>query len=140
MENYDDIIGLEHHTSRVHPRMPREARAAQFAPFAAMVGHDAAIAEVERLTEGKITLDDEAIAALDERLKILMHTRELAPDVMITYFKPDERKEGGAYLTVSGRFETIDEYERTIKLSGGIRLPISDVVKIESPIFDGLLL
>lgn len=50
-DSYDDIINLLHPTSANHPPMPLSARAAQFAPFAALTGHDEAIKETARLSE-----------------------------------------------------------------------------------------
>lgn len=135
MKNYDDIITLPHHTSSHHARMPRSARAAQFAPFAVMVGHDSAIAEAERLTEKKIELDENAIAELDEKLRYLSFFSGEAPEVTVTYFKPDERKSGGAYISAVSRFLTVDENERTLILLGGIKIPIEDIRKIESDLF-----
>ena len=136
MKNYDDILdfcytGVEHHA-----RMPRESRAAQFAPFAAMVGHDAAIAEVERLTEKRILLDEEAIRELDERLRYLDALIDSTPEVSITYFKPDERKSGGAYLTARGHLSRICKDTKTVFLSSGITVPIEEIVEVNSTLFD----
>lgn len=50
MGKYDDIIDLPHHVSKVHPQMSILDRSAQFAPFAALTGHEEAIAETARLT------------------------------------------------------------------------------------------
>lgn len=135
MRDYSDIIALPHHTSSHHARMPRESRAAQFAPFAAMVGHDAAIAEVERLTERRIELDEAAIAELDEKLRYLSYISAERPEITVIYFKPDERKAGGAYITVSGAFDGIDENERELLMSDGIKVPIGEIREIQSNVF-----
>ncbi|MBQ6190966.1 MAG: hypothetical protein IJK51_01535 [Bacteroidaceae bacterium] len=45
IEAYEDIINLPHHVSKKHPQMSMLQRAAQFAPFAALTGHDKAIEE-----------------------------------------------------------------------------------------------
>ena len=138
MKRYDDILDFRYTGSEHHPRMPREARAAQFAPFAAMVGHDAAIAEVERLTENRILLDDEAIRELDERLRCLDAIKESRPEISITYFKPDERKSGGAYLTVTGSLSRICKDTKTVFLSSGVSVPIEEIVEVSSTLFNKL--
>ena len=130
MKNYDDILNFRYTGSEYHARMPREARAAQFAPFAAMVGHDEVIAEVRRLTDKRIELDEEAIRELDERLRYLDSIRESSPEVSITYFKPDERKSGGAYIDISGEPAHIDEIKREIVLVGGQKICIDDILDL----------
>lgn len=134
--DYSDIIDLPVPTSALHPRMPRIARAAQFAPFAAMVGHDLAIAEVARITEERITPSEERIAELDELFRVLSYHIDSHPPVSVTYFKKDERKSGGAYITAEGEFLGVDEHEKIVKLSGGIKIPLYDTVEVLSPIFD----
>lgn len=133
---YDDIIDLPVPTSKAHRRMPRIARAAQFAPFAAMVGHDLAIAEVARTTEERITPSEDKIAELDELLRLLTYHIDSHPTVSVTYFKADEIKSGGAYLRAEGEFLGVDEHEGVIKLSGGVRIPIYDTVDIASELFN----
>ena len=99
MGAYDDIINLPHPVSAKHPRMPMMDRAAQFSPFAALVGHGAAIEETARLTNRRVELTEEEKALLDDKLRLLLETgREGA----ITYFLPDGRKDGGAYVTAVG--------------------------------------
>ena len=136
MNNYDDIIDFRYTGAERHARMPQISRAAQFAPFAAMVGHDAAIAEVERLTDKRIQLDEEAIRELDERLQLLKSIIMTGPKVTITYFKPDTRKEGGAYITASGSLSKIDLDKRCVFLSSGIVIPIDEIMDINAPLFD----
>lgn len=110
-------------------------RAAQFSPFAALTGYDDAIQETGRLTEQKIELDDEALQELNERFNILQeHLRE-QPEVRFTYFKPDARKDGGAYLTASGVVRKIKLCEREILLQDGTTIPVDDILKMESSIF-----
>ena len=95
MESYEDILYLEHHVSKKHPQMSIYNRAAQFAPFAALSGHGEAIAETARLTEGKIELDDYEKLKLDEKVYILQERIAEVPEVCITYFRPDTKKNGG---------------------------------------------
>ena len=136
MKNYDDILYTEYKGAERHARMPREARAAQFAPFAAMVGHDAAIAEVRRLTEQRILLDEEAIRELDEKLRRLGSVIDTHPEASLTYFKPDERKSGGAYLTATGNILKICADTRTVYLSSGAAVPIEEIRDVtQVPIF-----
>ena len=96
---YDDMLNLPHPTSRRHSRMSRSDRAAQFAPFAALSGHGTAIAETARLTERRIELDEDVKAALDFKQQMLMDRIDEHPDVSVTWFQPDGKKDGGRYVT-----------------------------------------
>ena len=132
---YDDIIGLPHPTSQRHPRMPIRERAAIFSPFAALSGHGAAIAETARLTEQRIELDEDTRAELDRKQAVLLEHMDEQPEVTITWFQPDERKDGGAYLTATGRLKKLRELERLLVLADGTEIPLEDVVALESGIF-----
>lgn len=99
---YNEIINLPHHVSKTRPQMPMSDRAAQFAPFAALTGYDSAIRETGRLTDEKIELDEEALTALDMKFQLLVKAIDEEPEASVTYFKPDQRKDGGAYLTETG--------------------------------------
>ena len=132
---YEDIIHLPHHVSSKRLQMSMADRAAQFSPFAALTGYDDAIQETGRLTEQKIELDEETLEKLDERFQILQEHLCEQLEVRFTYFKPDERKEGGTYLTVSGVVRKIKLYEREILLQDGTIIPVDDILKMESPIF-----
>jgi hypothetical protein len=133
---YDDIINLPHHVSATRPRMSRENRAAQFSPFAALTGYDAAISETARVTDEKIELGDGEIADLEMKLAILADTLDSRPEVTVTHFRPDDRKQGGAYVTTAGAVRKIDEYERAIVFVSGERIGISDIIDIQSDIFE----
>ena len=132
---YDDMIDLPHPTSKKHPRMSIRDRAAIFSPFAALSGHGAAIAETAMLTDPRMELDEDTKAELDRRQAMLLEHIEEQPEVTVTWFQPDERKEGGAYLTVTGRLKKIDEAERTLTLLDGMSILLEDVVGIESDYF-----
>ena len=132
---YADIIGLPHHTSRTRPRMSVSARAAQFAPFAALTGYGAAVDETARLTDDRIVLDENAKAILDGKLQIIAEHIGGHPEVTITYFEPDKKKSGGAYRSVTGQVKEIDEYERVIKLCDGVKIPIRQIYAIVSALF-----
>ena len=134
-KKYADIIDLPHPTSPTRPRMSREARAAQFSPFAALTGYDAAITEAGRLTDKRVVLTEEAKTVLNEKINILLEYIANTPTVTVTYFVPDKRKEGGEYITAVGRAERIDEYERTLTISEGRVVLISDIIAIESNVF-----
>ncbi len=133
---YEDIINLPHHVSQRHPQMPLEERAAQFSPFAALTGHAAAIQETARLTDERIELDEDAKCALDEKLRILQEHLEERPKVSITYFRPDAKKAGGAYITAAGWIKRIDGYSRTVLLKPDTLIPIEDIYEIECSLFD----
>ena len=136
---YDDIINLPHPTSQRHPRMPIRDRAAIFSPFAALSGHGAAIAETARLTERRIELDEDTRAELDRRQAALMEHMDEQPEVTVTWFQPDEKKDGGAYLTATGRLKKFRELERALLLADGTEIPMEDVVALESGIFQTLI-
>ena len=135
---YDDMIDLPHPTSKKHPRMSISDRAAMFSPFAALSGHGDAIAETARLTDRRMELDEDTKAELDQKQAVLLEHIGEQPEVTVTWFQPDERKDGGAYVTVTGRLKKIDEVERTLTLLDGTSIPLEDVVGLESGCFQGL--
>ena len=135
---YDKIMGLPHHVSKTRPQMPMSDRAAQFAPFAALTGYDAAIKETGRLTDERIELDVEALSALDMKYQLLMEALDEAPEVTITYFQPDERKAGGKYVSAAGAVKKIDDFERRITMRDGTRIPTDDVLSIDGELFSSL--
>lgn len=120
---YDDIINLPHHVSTRHPQMTLSERAAQFAPFAALTGHNAAIQETARYTDSFAELDEDRKELLDEKLRELaLRLQEEGAqerEVEITYFRPDLKKSGGNYTTVRGRVKKIDGYKHQILLADG---------------------
>lgn len=127
---YDDIIKLPHHVSQSHPPMSILDRAAQFSPFAALTGYEGAIEETARLTDKRIELDEAERNDLDENLKIILEQLSSQPEVEITYFLPDEKKTGGAYILVIGIVKKIDSFERTVVMQDETRIPIDDIVRI----------
>lgn len=124
---YEDISHLPHPTSKKHPRMSMEERAAQFSPFAALTGFGGVIRETGRLTDARVELGESDQAELERTLNFLDSQEEEHPAVQATYFLPDERKEGGAYVTVTGRLKRIDQAEGTLLLQEGTRIPIRDI-------------
>ena len=137
-ENYDDIIDLPHHVSATRPQMSMMDRAAQFSPFAALTGYDDAIKETGRLTDEKIEMDEDRKAALDMKQAYLIEMIDEQPEISITYFLPDTKKSGGAYVTVTGNLKRFDEYERLLILTDGKKIPMDDIADIESDLFRGM--
>jgi hypothetical protein len=127
---YDDIINLPHHVSSSRPHMSTLDRAAQFSPFAALTGYDSAVKETARLTDERIELDEDMKAAIDERLLIIQEQLDDQPQVSITYFQPDNRKDGGAYIVANGCVKKLDEYERSVFMMNGTKIPIDDIIEI----------
>lgn len=128
---YDDIINLPHPISERHPRMPMIDRAAQFAPFQALVGYGEAIQETVRFTDQKAELTEEEILLLDGKLRELAEAIPDGPAAEFTYFKPDSKKDGGAYITVTGAVKKVDSLERLVWLDHGEAIPIDAIVKIQ---------
>ncbi len=136
MGNYDDIINLPHHESTKHPKMPALDRAAQFMPFSALVGHDAAVMETQRLTDDRTELDESRKEELDARLQFIREHLLQEPQACITYFVPDAKKGGGAYLTVTGAVRKMEETRHEVIMENGTVIPMEDIREIESPLFD----
>jgi len=134
--SYDDIIDLPHHTSTTHPHMSAFDRAAQFSPFAALTGHDAAITETARLTQTRVELDEYSKADLNRRLCILQDRMDEQPEVSITYFQPDIKKSGGAYITAAGCIKKMVEYERAVVMQDDTRIPIDQIIAVDGEWFD----
>ena len=124
---YDDIIHLPHHVSQNHPQMPMLDRAAQFAPFAALTGYEAAVGETARLTAERRELDAQEAEEQNRRLTDFSARLKDRPEVTIEYFVPDERKSGGAYVTVTDRVRHISVPEKTLVMESGTEIPMEDV-------------
>lgn len=127
---YEDIMDLPHHVSTVHPRMDALKRAAQFAPFSALMGYGDAVAEAQRITEGRVELDEDSREILDQKLQMVMERPDEWQKVEITYFVPDEKKSGGAYVVAPGRIDGIDMYKRRIVMEDGTEVPLDEVMDI----------
>lgn len=134
--NYDDIIHLPHHVSKRHPQMTMLNRAAQFAPFAALTGHDAAIQETARLTSSQRLLDDSDNEILDRKMAIIRSKLTESPTLTLIYFQPDEHKRGGAYKSVTGQLKKIDDYLQTLILADETTISISSIFEIDGEIFN----
>ena len=128
--NYDDIINLPHHVSKNRPHMSNYDRAAQFSPFAALKGYDDEIEEVARLTDEKSLPDGARVEDINEKLLLLKETVREHPLVSITYFVADEKKSGGAYVTVEARVKKLFESERKLILDNNFTISFDDVYSI----------
>lgn len=128
---YDDIINLPHYQSDKRPHMSLRDRAAQFAPFAALTGHDDAIEETARLTENEIIIDESQREQINQVLSKVCSEANGSIVVAITYFKPDRLKEGGAYLTDTGRVKKVDTIEKVVIMESGMVIALEQIVSIE---------
>lgn len=127
---YDDIIELPHPVSKKHPRMSIHDRAAQFSAFAALTGHKAAIQETERLVDKKIELDENEIQLLNEKLAMVYESLDQHPEVEITYFVKDSRKDGGKYVTIEGCVKKIDVYHQLLIFKDGTEVLVDNISEI----------
>lgn len=135
---YKDIFDLPHHQSATRNRMSLHDRAAQFSPFAALTGHNAAIIETARLTDRQIELDEGTKSIINEKIQIISDHLSEKPTVTITHFEPDSKKDGGAYLNTTGTVKRIDEFKREIVLTDGTVILIESIYYIECELFKGL--
>lgn len=131
MTRYDDIINLPHHVSATHTPMPVADRAAQFSPFAALTGYEDAIDETARLTQEWVELDENEKERLNEKLQQIRNQLSIHPQVMFTYFEPDQKKQGGAYLTTEGRVKKIEEPRGAFLMEDGKEILIESIVDVE---------
>lgn len=132
---YNDIINLSHHISKKHPRMSLEARSAQFAPFAALTGYDDVIKETARLTSERIDIDEGVKSILNRKLHLIREQIYIKPEITVTYFVPDSKKDGGSYVMITGNVIKIDDYKQKIVLENKIEIPMSEIIKITGKIF-----
>ena len=128
---YADIINLPHHVSKKRAQMNLIDRAASFAPFAALTGYDDAVKETARLTDTKLELDENTKEILNDKLQIVLEMNSDDLPVSITYFVPDKKKTGGAYVVKTGTIKRYDEYERQIIFTDKSSVSIDDVIDIE---------
>lgn len=130
-EPYADIIYLKRPISKMHAPMSLSDRAAQFAPFAALIGHDSAIQETARLTDAEILLAEDARDELDEKFQMVQKAVGTDVKFSFTHFVPDTRKNGGEYIQTQGQIKKIYRQERTIFLKDGTEIPLNTVIEIQ---------
>lgn len=135
---YDEIINLPHYVSATHPRMIAINRAAQFSPFAALTGYETAIKETARLTDERGELDEYTKEILNDRMQTLSNQLKEHPEIAITHFRPDTKKDGGAYITTTGTAKKIDIYERVVIMNDGTAIHIDEIISIEGQIFENM--
>lgn len=131
MRNYEDIRNHERYQLKHHTPMSLESRAAQFAPFAALVGYDEEIGEAARSTDGREELSEDAIDALNQAFQKLLEHEEERPLVTVTYFQPDAKKDGGRYMAYAGNFRFYDAEKRVMKFVDGMVIGVGQVCRIE---------
>lgn len=131
---YDDIIDLPHHVSERHPQMSMYNRAAQFAPFAALTGHNAAITEVARLTEAEQELSESDAEVLNRKLAYL-HSLDEKPTISVTYFVPDDMKEGGSYHTATGIVKSVETDKGILQFENGTGILVIRIKDIDGECF-----
>ena len=132
---YEDIVNLPRPISKNHPQPTMSDRAARFAPFAAITDYEAMVLEEARETEKRIVPDENALSLLNEKLNILQEFPDKIPEIKVTYFVPDKKKSGGAYVTVKGSVKKIDPYKKILIMRDEKKIPIEDISKIESEFF-----
>lgn len=135
---YEDILSVPRPTTHVHPPMSRQDRAAQFAPFAALTGHDAAIRETARTTQARRQLSEDEKLILDRKQQFLLEQVHQHPQVTVTYFQPDTRKVGGTYQVFTGHVRALDTFRRLFRTMEGRDIPVDDIMDLESPLFSQL--
>lgn len=129
MRDYDDMLDMLPPVSSHHPRMSRLARAAQFAPYAALVGFEALVDEEARTTENKIVLAEEEKHRISDMLRNAMNLVP-PPRILITFFVPDARKSGGSYVTRGGTIVLFDTCKRIIRLDDGSEIVVDDITDV----------
>lgn len=128
---YEDMMELPHHVSSKRPQMPMSDRAAQFSPFAALVGYDAAIKEAGRLTDERIEPEEDRLNELNMKFRLIKEHLADEPEVSLSYFEPDERKAGGRYLEIFGTVKKIDDFERSLTMKDGTKISVDDILAVE---------
>ena len=127
---YEDIIDMPHHVSEKRPQMSRKKRAAQFVGFRALRGFEDKFAESVRTTEERREITEDRAEELNRAFNMLREAEKTQPEIRVTYFKPDSRKSGGEYLTVTGNLRFIDMAERLLRFTDGRSVPIQDIYEI----------
>lgn len=127
MKDQSALITLPYRGVRNHIPMPRENRAAQFSPFAALTGYDEVITEECRVTEEKRYLEEGLTEELDRSVKECM-----GKDAEITYFEPDMKKSGGAYITVRGRIKRVIPETGILLLDDGTLIRLKAITEVRA--------
>jgi hypothetical protein len=131
MGNYDDIKHLTRPQYDDLPPMSMSDRAAQFSPFAALVGYDDAVAETARLTDSRAVLTEDEMSELNANLNHLLDSLDEQPQISVTYFVSDEKKSGGKYVEKVGVVRIYDSYANELVFTDGVRIAVTDMAKLE---------
>ena len=127
IDNYDDIKHLTRpQYGDLHP-MSMHDRAAQFSPFASLVGYDDAVAETARLTDSRAELTEDEMSELNANLNRLLDSLDEQPQISVTYFVPDEKKSGGKYVEKVGVVRIYDSYVGELVFTDGVRIAVADM-------------
>ena len=132
---YEDIVNLPPHISKKHPQPSMMDRAARFAPFAAITGYEEMVLEEARVTEEQIHLDEDAVALICEKINMIQEFIDEKPEIKITYFEPDKKKSGGAYITITGTPKRVDEFEQLLIMTDGKKIKFDSIYRLESDLF-----
>lgn len=127
---YKDMYFMERPFSK-RRKMSMRDRAAQFAPFAALVGYQESVDETARIVEKKIILDDNIREIIDYKLQEILQDIELRPNIEIVYFVEDQKKDGGSYNNYRGTVKAIDSIEKNIVFYSGKVIAIDDIFSVE---------
>ena len=136
---YYDIINRPHHVSDRHPPLSRASYAAQFSPFAALSGYDSIVSETARITDEKPDLDDDAGERLSRKLAVVLRHIADKPTITVTYFLPDQKKDGGKVVTAKGTVKRFDELERVIFMADGEKIAVGSLLEISGEIIEASL-
>ena len=134
-DRYSDMLRMPHHVSSKYPRMPLRDRAAQFAAFNALTGYEESVREAARTTETRMELDDYSLSVLRIKLRIMKDFEKNAPEISVTYFVSDKKKDGGEYVTVHGKLKRFDEAGAAVIFTDGRSVPVEDIADISGGIF-----
>lgn len=137
-DNYEDIVNLPYNKSKRHKPMSLHDRAAQFSPFAALTGYEAAVRETERVTEVKAEQSEDEQEYINEKLRVIEENIDLMPEVKLIYFKKDEKKQGGEYVTFIGKIKKLDKYKSVLITEECENIPFEYIRNIDGEIFDRL--
>ena len=137
MRKYDDIINLKRPASK-HPKMSLYQRSAQFAPYSALTGYEGQVKETARLTDRRIELDQELKVILDMKIQVIQELISNKPELEVTYFIPDKKKDGGRYETILDNKNKIDIYKQQMVMQNGAIIDIKEIIDINSDIFKNI--
>ena len=130
MDNYEDIINIEHFEPR-HKRMSTQARAAQFGAFAALSGYEESIKETARITGKRIEKTEDILNDINNKLLEIDRLIKNKPLIEVTYFIEDKYKDGGEYVIKEERIKTIDLVNHRMKFIDNKVIDINDIIYIK---------